>query len=315
MVERRSKKEMGWNGSGQKGAAPAQPKVTAKKPSPIRGLVAGCLVIILAAIAYFAFFSGSEKPQSEKSDKGRSRIKEVTPAAGPTNKVEKVPEKPKRLSKLGSPIPDGVEADEKGVLRYPGGARWLDPNRKVDKVRYETRYSRLFKRSCDRQIAGILETEPGERLFGTLMIPKNFKDEFLASLEDGYEYDKNDTEEDRKLKMAVYETKKDLKKRMDAGEDIVKIMKDSRAELEKLGAYREDLKQLVNEHIRDENASDDDVKDFVAAANKMLEKEGLPPIKNPSIMARQVMLKHQRERAAKEAAKAQESQTTQQENK
>ena len=102
---------------------------------------------------------------------------------------------------------------------------------------------------------------------------------------------------------------------MDAGEDIVNIMKDSRAELEKLGAYREDLKQLVNEHIRDENASDDDVKDFVAAANKMLEKEGLPPIKNPSIMARQMMLKHQRERAAREAAKALESQTTQQENK
>ena len=116
---------MGWNGSGG-GSTPVKPKVTAKKPSPVRGIIAGGLIIVLATVAYFAFFSGNEGNEKvpEKVEKKPTAIKEVTPAAAPTNKVEKVPEKPKRLSKLGSPIPDGVEADERGVLRYPGGARW-----------------------------------------------------------------------------------------------------------------------------------------------------------------------------------------------
>ncbi len=74
---------MGWNGSGQKGTAPAQPKVTTKKPSPIRGLIAGGAVVVLAAVAYFAFFSGGEKPQDEKRERASSRIKEVKPAAAP----------------------------------------------------------------------------------------------------------------------------------------------------------------------------------------------------------------------------------------
>ena len=74
---------MGWNGSDRRGnSTPVQPKVTAKKkPSPIRGLIAGGLVCVLAVGAYFVFFAGSEKPQTERVEKDHGRIKEVKPAA------------------------------------------------------------------------------------------------------------------------------------------------------------------------------------------------------------------------------------------
>ena len=107
---------MGWNGSGG-GSTPVKPKVTAKKPSPIRGLIAGGAVVVLAAVAYFAFFSGSEKPQNDEVGKKPAKIKEVTPAAAPKAVEEVKPEKPKRLTKKGTPIPGRVQPDEHGVLR------------------------------------------------------------------------------------------------------------------------------------------------------------------------------------------------------
>lgn len=80
---------MGWNGSGQKGAAPAQSKATAKKPSPIRGIVAG-LMIVLAIGAYFIFFTGSEKPQKVASEKQPTKIKEVKSAVAPKPQTKTV---------------------------------------------------------------------------------------------------------------------------------------------------------------------------------------------------------------------------------
>lgn len=67
---------MGWNGSGGT-AAQEKPKASAKKPSPIRGLVAGLVVVALAAGAYFAFFSGSEKPQKVDTEKAPAPIKDA----------------------------------------------------------------------------------------------------------------------------------------------------------------------------------------------------------------------------------------------
>ena len=89
---------MGWNGSDRRGnSTPVKPKGKyppseasfakqsgyrgAKKPSPIRGLVAGVLVCVLAVGAYLVFFAGSENSKTERVEKESGRIKEVRPAA------------------------------------------------------------------------------------------------------------------------------------------------------------------------------------------------------------------------------------------
>ena len=50
---------MAWN-RGSEGATPVKAKA---KPSPVRGIVAGLVVVVAVAACYFAFFSGSEKQQ------------------------------------------------------------------------------------------------------------------------------------------------------------------------------------------------------------------------------------------------------------
>lgn len=81
---------MAWNGSDGKVATSAS-RTAAKKPSCVRGLIAGLVVVVLAAGAYFVFFSGTEKPQNVEKRKKPSVIKEVKPAPAPTNTVAKTP--------------------------------------------------------------------------------------------------------------------------------------------------------------------------------------------------------------------------------
>ena len=84
---------MGWNGSDRRGnSTPVKPKVPAKKPSVVRGVVAGFLVIVLAAIAYFAFFSGSDAPSQEAKASSRTTsiktAKATLPSAKPNAAVK-----------------------------------------------------------------------------------------------------------------------------------------------------------------------------------------------------------------------------------
>ena len=75
IFRRREESEMSWNGSGQKGVAPAKPKVAAKKPSPVRGVIAGLVVVAAVCVAYFAFFSGNEKVPEKVEKKPKSVAK------------------------------------------------------------------------------------------------------------------------------------------------------------------------------------------------------------------------------------------------
>ena len=190
--------------------------------------------------------------------------------------------------------------DEKGIYRWPNGARWADPNRKVVKYERESRLSKLFKHPCDRHIAAILESQPGQQFFGTVMYSKNLKEDFYASLLEPYEYKRGMSAEDRELQLAVVEAKKELKTRIDAGEDLEKILTEARNELERLGAYRKDIETIISEHVQDEKVSEKDLADVVAAANKMLEKEGLPPVKAPSLVMRQVILNREKQKMMKQ---------------
>lgn len=68
----------GWN----KPSSPNQPVKTADtKPKFGKGLLAGLLVVVGAALAFLALTSGDDAPKS-KATKDRGRVKEVTPAHG-----------------------------------------------------------------------------------------------------------------------------------------------------------------------------------------------------------------------------------------
>ena len=281
----------GWNGSDRKGAAPVQPKVTAKKPSPVRGIVAGAVVVVLAVVAYFAFFSGSEKPQKVVEQKKPSAIKEVAPSIS-TNKVAAAEEKPNPNLE--------TYRDARGILRYKvGNGRVPDPNLKTHKntptrdkdgnKRFGSKYT-IFENRSENEIARLISMPPGTQMFGTRRYDDKFEADFLKSCETPIIVEKGDSEYVKNLKKAMNETKIEIRNRMAAGEKLADILTETRKELQRLATYRRDLKRETADMLQSGTLSDQDADDVITAANKMLEQKGLNPIPKSSLIRNHVKI-------------------------
>jgi len=304
---------MAWNGSGSAGGsvAPQAPKKKSGASSPLwqKGALAGLVVVAIGAAVLY-MMRPEEKPVTKAPKAAKTtKIAEQTPAVVATNKVETAPEKPKRLTKKGTPIPDKVHPDERGILRYPNGQRWVDPN-DLHVVKHPQKRL-LFKHTSENQIAVMLQLDPTKMapfLVGRrLPYGERFVADFKESLkETPLVIDKDDTPEEAELRKAVLETKAELRERMEAGEDIAKIMNDTQKELDRLCQYHDELKKQVREAMNNPDLSDDDVTDFVTAANMLLEKQGIKQFTMPKFVNRQARLLLMRERqqalAAKKAA-------------
>lgn len=289
---------MGWNGNGG-GSTPVKPKVTPKKPSPIRGLVAGVLVVILVAVAYFAFFRGSEKPQPVEKEKKPTKIKETKPAkASPPKPVK--PEKPKGPQPDENGIIDpgpppnfrgSVITNDNGLVYYspdPGFAeRYRIVRQQVAKMPFHTR--------AENEIATVFFAKPGATILETAF-PPNLEQDFLKHLNDPIEDLPDDSEENRQAKQFMRELKPQLKAAMDRGEKLADLLTDYRREMCKAQALKETLSEELMK-IKRTATSEDDVKDALDAANQMLDKYGIehfPTKITPGLKARiQINLENQ----------------------
>lgn len=277
-VEKGAKDIMsGWNGSGQRGnSAPIQPKVTAKKPSAIRGLVAGLVVVALICVAYFAFFSGGEKPQEEKSGKERGRIKEVTPAPAPkaaeTNAapVVKKPKDPRTvvLSPEAAAVTEDTPLEElpKGV--YRAGIAMLNGKRITPR--------KLFKSKCENIIAGFITTKPGDMML-ELPLDANFDQQFVNNMLNKIEIEEGDTPEEAQIKKDFIEVRKQLIERAKNGESVREILLAERKEMNKLASMKNELQRGFVE-LKKSGASIEEQSDYLKAAEKMLGEKGVSPL-------------------------------------
>ena len=271
------------------------------RPFP-RAVAWGCVGLVVAAGAYFVATrlgnNGEGEPTPRAVDKSQ-RIAEAVPeivAATPTVQTE--PEKPAvRTTAKGTPIPDNVQPDERGIMRYPNGQRWVDPN-DLHIVKHPQK-RKLFKRTCDNQLAIMLTLDPTK--MAPFLIGKrrpygdSFIKDFHESLYDKYEADPDDSEEEKAVRQMVIETRAELKAAMDRGEDIAKLMNDTQDELDRLCQYQDALKKELQAIQYDESVSDEDFEDFVKAANLMLEKQGLKGLTMPHIITRQARIKKMKE--------------------
>lgn len=161
-----------------------------------------------------------------------------------------------------------------------------DPNARV--IPHRPVSPRRFKYASEEFIASLLEMEPGAPVIGEFKLSKRFLEDFKKSLEEKIEILDSDSKDVRELKEAVAATKEDLRKRMEAGEDVCQILKDSRKQLQELAAYKMDLMaELRNIRKSGEWTAEEYVK-FVSAANTMLESRGATPIKLPRVIVRQL---------------------------
>jgi len=134
---------------------------------------------------------------------------------------------------------------------------------------------------------------------------ERFDEDFKASLDEKIEFTDEDTDEQKALKQAVIDTKAELAERMKNGESPSAAMNAFSDSMYELGQYRRMIQEELGKIKRDSSYSDQDVQDFVNAANKMLKDKGAQPISMPKMVFRHISLKKAAAKAAeKEAGKA-----------
>ena len=262
------------------------PKPVQKKPSALRGVVAGLVVVAAATACVFIFMVKGEKPV-EKTAKNRGLIKEVTPAAAP--KAEVVKDTKKELKSWEYP------ASRTNELNWAELRKWRALHRPPAGITNNTSstekrpYYAIFTHRSENEIAALLTLRPGEGIVGTPIYGKWLEDDFLKSCEEPIIVTDEDTPEQAELKRTMIETKIDIRNRMAEGEKLGDILLATRREHQDLAMYKHELQNQIYQLRKDSSLSMQDIDDFVTAANQMLEKKGIAPISLSPIMRRRLL--------------------------
>ena len=259
--------------------------------SSMRRMLAATIVVVIASVALYLIFKDNAKPETPKEPNKVRAVKELptpTPRPKPAPEVTEVrPEEPQELP------PQKVGETRDGYIKLPNGTL-----HKVNGVITNTtaaakgKYAIFAKRS-DNEIAALLTIKPGSVVAGPAKFKGRFAKEFLESLKEPIVISPEDSPEDAQLKRSVMDVRKELKEAYDRGEDIEEIMTESRNEFQKLYWLKADLQQEIAKFRRGENVTDEDVDNFVQAANKMLEERGVAPLHIGPIARRRLQLMYQ----------------------
>ena len=268
----------------------------------IKGTIAGTVVVIIALLAWFFL---APKPQPTPAPKPVQK-KQAAPKPVATPKPRPRPVETNAVAKPAMPEPVKVDPNARpvkvgeivnGYIKLPSGRLHRIRGEVTNDVsRTSVSKYEIFEHHCENEIACFLTMTPGEGLVGDPRYNGSFKAEFLKSLENPIVIGPDDDEYARELKKAVRDTKINLKAALDRGEDIEQIMLDTRREMQELHNYKRLLQNELSEYRRKEGVTDDDVEDFIKAANIMLAEKGIAPLKvGPITRTRMELLMKEKE--------------------
>ena len=286
-----------------------QSKRTVEKKPKVRinykALVGVGFVLLVSVIAWLMIPADENIENTESSSKTKriattKKLKEKKTLKATTNVVKQTKaksEKPKeRPPQRVGEIRDGYRLLCDGTLHRVLGVVTNTPGKFsiADKT---------FKHSADVELGNLLMVEPGDDLLGdTAGMYRGFNKEFDEALTEPIEYSDDDTPMQRAMKQAVNELRKELKDRRAKGEDIEKIMEDTRNQLIELSLYRQELEDEVRK-LSTDDLTQKDYEDLVAAANQMLKERGIKPLEMPSTVRHAIRLRKIQEEAAAKAKK------------
>lgn len=263
----------------------APPKKTPKmKPDakrPSRAVVVAALTVVVAVAVGVSVLKDSPKEEPAKEQNAKKRGGNITDVSPSAPGKEAPP--PKRFYTAEERL---AAFREIRAREYEGPALDMDAYVSPDPgfsnrwERFKAEQAKLpFKYRSENEIAVILETQPGEMILETAFMP-NFERDFLKSLEEALIPSKDDDAHTAQLKRDMVQAKIVLKEAYDNGENIVDILKEERAQLQKIYNLRSNL-FLELKSIEKTAKSSQEIDDFVAAANKMLDEYGAKHIKLP----------------------------------
>ena len=286
-----------------------QSKRTVEKKPKVRinykALVGVGFVLLVSVIAWLMIPADENIENTESSSKTKriattKKLKEKKTLKATTNVVKQTKAKsgkpkerpPQRVGE----IRDGYRLLCDGTLHRVLGVVTNTPGKFsiADKT---------FKHSADVELGNLLMVEPGDDLLGdTAGMYRGFNKEFDEALTEPIEYSDDDTPIQREMKQAVNELRKELKDRRAKGEDIEKIMEDTRNQLKELSLYRQELEDEVRK-LSTDDLTQKDYEDLVAAANQILKERGIKPLEMPSTVRHAIRLRKIQEEAAAKAKK------------
>ena len=217
----------------------------------MRGIVAGLVVVALAAVCVVVFMGKGEKPV-EKVEKKPTKIKEVTPA------------------KASKPVIATVAAEVKPTVNLPPEKQIVEMiSSKTNEdglvvERYRTAdgktHSRqippkpMFETCTDQAIAMALIGEASGHSMPPIPVSSNADEEFRKSLEKDIVIDDADSDETRRIKLAVKGARENILEMMNNGMKFAEIIQDHQKE--------------VNDNVSIRNGVIKDVKQFLAEGDR-----------------------------------------------
>lgn len=279
---------MAWNRSSEE-------KVVSKgegeqRSVHLKELIAGAVVIVGAGIAAWWLWPSDESAGETPPPRNGGLIKEVTPAAAPTNKVVETPKKVYRTKE------EQYFAETNGLSKM-GMMRWRFQHRPPAGWTNDTSITEgkpnyaIFTYEAENDIAALLTHEPGETLIGDGGYGEKFRREFMKSCEEPILIGDDDTPEQAALKKQMIATKIELRNRMAAGEDICEIMRETRKEYQRMNEMQDSVKSLLRDVKHEGGKTMQDMEDALEAANRMLEEKGVAPLKL-SPLAKRMLMRH-----------------------
>lgn len=273
---------MAWNGSGGNVAPKKTPTKSVGGAPALRGIIA-LVAVVAIGVGVYLFVSDDKKPMPKESAEEtteKGAIEAVAPelTTVPAAQVEvkqEVPKKPKKYWEE-DVMPANLTPMQQRKWKH---AHRPPPGYTNDTSRTEAPPSyAIFEHHSENTIAGYLTIVPGETLVGTPHYGEKFKKDFMESMEHPIIITAEDTPEQAELKQAMIDTKIELADRIRAGEDLGDILLETHEEYQRLASLKSEFQQEFNRFKNDPYTTMQDVEDFLAVANKVLEEKGVAPL-------------------------------------
>ena len=257
-----------------RGVSTKPPLRRGHRPRPtVRGAVAGAIVVVGAAVVAWWILGGRSAPVAEVGDGTVRRIKEVKPAAAPTNRMETVENSKERP-------PQKVGEIRDGKILLANGKLYEYKNVHTNRTAALRPKYKIFRHPSENVIASVLCVQPGETLVGGLPhFHGRLTADFLESLKEPILPEQGDSEEAKELKQLVKQAKIELKAAYDRGEDIEEILANERKESQRLAQYKQEIAKMAFTELKD-CKTEADFDTLLEAANKILEEKGIAPLKS-----------------------------------
>ena len=235
----------------------------------MRGVVAGLVVVALAAACVVMFMGKGEKPV-EKIEKERGKIKEVTPAKAPTNKVAEAKKPEKKKPNIEMIDGRQVNHDLKAAFTTTNPPTMRGP---ADRYREAIAQGRrpLFDNPCDLVLQQY--AIPGEMSPPPPITP-DLKSAFANSVADKIVITDEDSPRDREIKEGVIALRQELKDWLKQGGDFDDFMHKLQARQEQEHFYVSEVRSTVEKNFK-ESGNIEETLELWRACNKKLEADGL----------------------------------------